>query len=40
MRKLMMFVAIMMTIATHAQQQEDFRYMRGSLCMMMVENAL
>ena len=40
MRKLMMFVAIMMTIATHAQQQEDFRYMRGSLCMMMVENPL
>lgn len=40
MRKLMMFVAIVITIATHAQQQEDFRYMRGSLCMMMVENPL
>ena len=40
MRKLMMLVAIMMTIATHAQQQEEFRYMRGSLCMMMVENPL
>lgn len=40
MRKLMMFVAIVMTMATHAQQQEDFRYMRGSLCMMMVENPL
>ena len=40
MRKLMMFVAIVMTMATYAQQQEDFRYMRGSLCMMMVENPL
>ena len=26
--------------AIRAQQEEDFRYMRGSLCMMMVENPL
>lgn len=26
--------------ATYAQQDEEFRYMRGSLCMMMVENPL
>lgn len=25
---------------SYAQQEEDFRYMRGSLCMMMVENPL
>lgn len=40
MRKLMMFVAIVIAMVTYAQQQEDFRYMRGSLCMMMVENPL
>lgn len=40
MRKLMISLALLMAAATQAQRQEDFRYMRGSLCMMMVENPL
>lgn len=31
---------LVLSLTANAQQEEDFRYMRGSLCMMMVENPL
>ena len=40
MRKLLTALALFANVVLYAQQQEDFRYMRGSLCMMMVENPL
>ena len=40
MRNLFITLAILATTTIHAQQQEEFRYMRGSLCTMMVENPL
>ena len=40
MRILITTMALFANVVLYAQQQEDFKYMRGSLCMMMVENPL
>ena len=42
MRKSIVLSVLLIGLMTNvsAQQEEEFRYMRGSLCMMMVENPL